>query len=89
MRNITVTVSDRTYHQSRVWAAQRGTSISRVVAFLLNTLPDVPRSVLRGFDPVDYGTPDRSVKKPAPPPAPAAARATTTPPGGENPQSKL
>jgi hypothetical protein len=44
MRNITVTVSDETYRQARVWAAQRDTSVSGVVAYLLQTLPGISRA---------------------------------------------
>ena len=44
MRNITVTVSDQTYRQARVWAAQRDTSVSAVVTYLLHTLPGMSRA---------------------------------------------
>lgn len=44
MRNITVTVSDETYIQARVWAAQRDTSLSAVVQYLFQTLPSVTRA---------------------------------------------
>jgi hypothetical protein len=44
MRNITVTVSDETYRMARVWAAQRDTSVSCVVAYLLQTLPGIKRA---------------------------------------------
>jgi hypothetical protein len=46
MRNITVTVSDETYRQARVWAAQRDTSVSGVVAYLLQTLPGIKRAAI-------------------------------------------
>lgn len=39
MKNITVTVADDIYRQARIWAAQRDTSLSAVVAYLLATLP--------------------------------------------------
>ena len=45
MRNITVSVSDETYIQTRIWAAQRDTSISAIVHYLLQTLPSVTRAV--------------------------------------------
>jgi len=45
MRNITVSVSDETYRQARVWAAQRDTSVSAIVQYLLQTLPGVTRAV--------------------------------------------
>ena len=44
MRNITVSVSDETYIQARVWAAQRETSVSAIVQHLLQTLPSVTRA---------------------------------------------
>jgi hypothetical protein len=45
MRNITVSVSDETYRQARVWAAQRDTSVSAIVQYLLQTLPGVTRAI--------------------------------------------
>jgi hypothetical protein len=44
MRNITVSVSDETYRQARVWAAQRDSSVSAVVQYLLQTLPSISRA---------------------------------------------
>ena len=44
MRNITVTVSDETYRLARVWAAERDTSISAVVQYLLQSLKGMPRA---------------------------------------------
>ncbi len=44
MKNITVSVSDEGYRQARIWAAERNVSLSRIVAYLLETLPDQPRS---------------------------------------------
>jgi hypothetical protein len=44
MRNITVTVSDQAYRQARVWAAQRDTSVSAVVQYLLQTMPGMSRA---------------------------------------------
>lgn len=38
MRNITVSVPDDIYRHARVWAAQRDSSVSAVVAYLLGTL---------------------------------------------------
>jgi len=40
MRNITVTIPDDSYRRARVWAAQRDTSISAVVKYLLETMPE-------------------------------------------------
>jgi hypothetical protein len=39
MRNITVSIDDQTYHDVRVWCAQRDTSVSRVVRTFLEDLP--------------------------------------------------
>jgi hypothetical protein len=44
MKNITVTVSDKAYREARVWAAQRGTSLSRIVQYLIATLPTTSRA---------------------------------------------
>jgi hypothetical protein len=44
MRNITVSVSDQAYRRARVWAAERDTSLSRVVQYLIETLPTVSRA---------------------------------------------
>src|SRR5580698_4771126 len=47
MKNITVSISDEGYRQARIWAAERNVSLSRIVAYLLETLPDTPRSARR------------------------------------------
>ena len=46
MKNITVCVSDKAYREARVWAAARETSLSRVVQYLITTLPGIQRAVL-------------------------------------------
>jgi hypothetical protein len=46
MRNITVTVPDDVYLRARVWAAERDTSVSAVVKYLLETMPGMKRSNL-------------------------------------------
>jgi len=46
MRNITVTIPDDCYTQARVWAAQRNTSVSAVVKYLLETLPGRRRAAM-------------------------------------------
>ena len=46
MRNITVTVSDKAYCEARVWAAERDSSLSRIVAYLIQTLPNIRRAVI-------------------------------------------
>ena len=50
MKKITVAVHERTYRQARVWAAEHDTSLSAVVAWLLETLPGLPRAP-RAFPP--------------------------------------
>ncbi len=44
MRNITVNIPDETYRRARIWAAQRDTSVSAVVNYLLETLPSLKRA---------------------------------------------
>jgi plasmid stability protein len=39
MKNITVAIDDETYRRARIWAAERGTSISAMVRCILTTLP--------------------------------------------------
>ena len=46
MSNITVNIPDDVYRRARVWAAERDTSISAVVKYLLETLPGIKRSNL-------------------------------------------
>lgn len=41
MKNITVAVSDRAYHDARVWAARRDTSVSKIVQDFLEDLPTI------------------------------------------------
>ena len=41
-RNITVTVDEEAYRRGRIWAAERQTSISAVVAYLIAHLPGQP-----------------------------------------------
>ena len=69
MRNITVAIPDDVHLRARVWAAQRDTSLSAVVRYLLETLPGISRSA-SAFP----------VSKPyAAPPAPNAASSTDVP----------
>ena len=63
MKNITVSVSDEAYRQARIWAAARNVSLSRIVAYLLETLPDQPRSARRFPRPT---TPANSTPRSAP-----------------------
>src|ERR1017187_9730577 len=46
MRNITVTIPDDAYRRARVWAAERDTSLSAVVKYLLETMPGIKRSAI-------------------------------------------
>ena len=41
MKNITVAVTDRAYHDARVWAARRDTSLSKIVQNFLESLPSI------------------------------------------------
>ena len=43
MKNITVSVSDDTYRQARIWAAKNDTSVSATVQDLLSNLPGLMR----------------------------------------------
>ncbi len=58
MKNITVCVPDETYRRARVWAAERESSVSRVVAYLLETLPNIKRATRR------FPIPDQPVASP-------------------------
>ncbi len=42
MPNITVTVSESAYRQARVWAAKNNTSVSAVVQYCIERLPNLP-----------------------------------------------
>jgi hypothetical protein len=44
MRNIAVKVPDETCRRARIWAAQRDTSVSAVVNYLLETPPSLRRA---------------------------------------------
>jgi len=39
MKNITISIDDETYRRARLWAAERGTSVSAIVKCILTTLP--------------------------------------------------
>ena len=41
MHNIKVTIPDEAYRRARIWVAERNTSVSAVVQYLLDTLPGV------------------------------------------------
>ena len=38
MKNITVAIPNDIYHRARVWAAERDTSLSQVVAYVLENM---------------------------------------------------
>ena len=44
MKNVTVAISDIAHLKARVWAAEHETSLSAVVAYLLETLPKNSRA---------------------------------------------
>jgi len=44
-KNITVAVTERKYHQARIYAASREMSVSALVEFLLEHLPLVSKAV--------------------------------------------
>jgi hypothetical protein len=46
MKNITVCVSDKAYREARVWAAEHDSSLSRIVQYLIETLPGIRRAEL-------------------------------------------
>jgi len=46
MKNITVAISDTAYHNARVWAAHRNTSISKITEFLLEHLGQIPKWIV-------------------------------------------
>ena len=58
MKNIHVSISDLAYFRARVWAAERETSISPIVAYLLETLPNIKRATRR------FPVPDQPVASP-------------------------
>jgi predicted CopG family antitoxin len=64
MRNITVTIPDDVYRRARVWAAERDTSVSAVVKYLLETMPGIKRSNLafpaRNSNPVNTSSPSHT-----------------------------
>lgn len=64
MRNITVTIPDEAYRRARVWAAQRDTSLSAVVRYLLESLPGIKRAA-NAF-PVPNPNPASTVLSPLP-----------------------
>jgi len=42
MKNITVSISNEAHRAARVWAAERRTSLSKIVAYILETLTQMP-----------------------------------------------
>ena len=71
MKNITVAISDEAYRQARVWAAERDVSLSRIVAYLLETLPTHTRAERRFSRPANP-SPSPAPQTPVPsPPIPS------------------
>ena len=68
MRNITVTIHDDLYRRARIWAAERDTSVSAVVKYLLETMQGMKRSNL-AF-PARNSNPVNTSAKSSTPPAP-------------------
>ena len=62
MRNITVSISDETYREARIWAARNNTSVSAAVQYVLENL----RTILRVRKPPRQ--PRRNNRFPVPPP---------------------
>ena len=44
MKNVTVAISDTAWHRGRVWAAERNTSLSAVVTYLLQYITSNPEA---------------------------------------------
>ncbi len=72
MKNITVSVPEATYIRARIWAAQRDTSVSAVVAWLLQILPSHKAAI-------------QQFCKPTPPPSPLPRTRTPRPPDSLTP----
>jgi hypothetical protein len=66
MRNITVSISDAQFHQARIWTAERDTSLSATVEYLLKNLPKVVIAVdaLVESELAAMGLPLPSIKSP-------------------------
>ncbi len=64
-KNITIAVEIEAYRAARMWAAQRGTSISRVVQEIISTLPNLPRA--KSAFPLPAGAPEYIAMPPRPP----------------------
>jgi Family of unknown function (DUF6364) len=47
MKNVTVSITEESYRRARVFAAQRNSSLSAMVEFLLENLPTVSRAVAK------------------------------------------
>ncbi len=61
MPKVNIKVPDETFRRARIWAAQRDTSVSAIVKYLLETLPSF-KSASRAF-PVSTVNPARVVDK--------------------------
>ena len=61
MKNLTLSISDQSLHRARVWAARHQVSLSEVVRYFLDTLPECPRSN-RVFPEPAPSFPEKSLK---------------------------
>jgi hypothetical protein len=62
MKNITVSISDTAYLRARVWTAEHGSSLSSVVAYLLETLPKI--ECAKNYYPLHTKRPSAGAGKP-------------------------
>jgi hypothetical protein len=47
MKNVTVSITEESFRRARIFAAQRNSSLSAMVEFLLENLPTVSRAVVK------------------------------------------
>ena len=66
MRNITVTIPDDLYRRVRIWAAERDTSVSAVVKYLLETMKGIRQAEL-AFPAHNFNQSNTSAKSTTPP----------------------
>lgn len=80
MKNITVSLDDETYRRARIWAAERGVSVTAIVKCILATLPIRAQA---NTPPPPYSSESPAAADPGPGPGPgnlhAAAGANPNP----------
>jgi len=69
MKNITVSIDDEAHRQARIWCAERGISLSKIVAYLLEHLPSYPAANRRFPLPNQSPAPSGEAPQLAAPPA--------------------